>query len=302
MFSKIVAELDKKVVRMLFESYGITKNCESYIESTRYLLRHVNYDIPKTKETSTVFPSHTDKTFTTILYPNQISGLEFQIRDGQWITLELPPSSFVVLAGEACRGWSNDRVLAPIHKVVLDINGSETRSTIGLFTFIKDDKIIEVAEELVDEEHQLKFKPFVHSDLIKFFATERGSSWGRIPFDGNGNDGFGNLVSIIKMSKFNGLGISLGKGSFIGFAIEKVVVPGLPDDQRKKGRISDHRIREMGNVFLNNDGIVTNPSISKETRLARADESMHVRFQPISNDLGDNFLLNVADPNGSEVP
>ncbi|KAF3650904.1 putative 2-oxoglutarate-dependent dioxygenase AOP1.2-like [Capsicum annuum] len=174
MFSKIVAELDKKVVRMLFESYGITKNCESYIESTRYLLRHVNYDIPKTKETSTVFPSHTDKTFTTILYPNQISGLEFQIRDGQWITLELPPSSFVVLAGEACRGWSNDRVLAPIHKVVLDINGSETRSTIGLFTFIKDDKIIEVAEELVDEEHQLKFKPFVHSDLIKFFATERG--------------------------------------------------------------------------------------------------------------------------------
>ncbi|KAF3650903.1 hypothetical protein FXO38_16903 [Capsicum annuum] len=149
------------------------------------------------------------------------------------------------------------------------------------------------------------------------------------------------------MSKFNGLGISLGKGSFIGFAIEKVVVPGLPDDQRKKGRISDHRIRtmngisqsqifrdpsvkpksdvmaifdtpgasftaslpafekaspEMSNVFLNNDGIVPSPSISKETRLARADESMHVRFQPISNDLGDNFLLNVADPNGSEVP
>lgn len=103
MFSKIVAELDKKVVRMLFESYGIAKNCESYVESTTYLLRYLKYDAPKTMETSMVFPPHTDKTFTTILYPNHISGLEVQTRDGQWITLEFPPSSFVVMAGEAIR-------------------------------------------------------------------------------------------------------------------------------------------------------------------------------------------------------
>lgn len=174
MFSKIVAELDRKVVRMLFDSYGIAKNCESYLESTTYLLRYLKYDAPKTEETSMVFPPHTDKTFTSILYQNHISGLKVQTRDGQWITLEFPPSSFVVMAGEALRGWSNDRVLTPIHKVIMDINGSETRYTIGLFTFIKDDKTIEVAEELVDEEHPLKFKPFVHLDLIKFFDTERG--------------------------------------------------------------------------------------------------------------------------------
>ncbi|KAK6787480.1 hypothetical protein RDI58_016005 [Solanum bulbocastanum] len=174
MFSKIVAELDNKVVRMLFESYGIVKNCESYLESTTYLLRYLKYNTPKTKETSMVFPPHTDKTFTTILYQNHISGLEVQTRDLRWITLEFPPSSFVVMAGEALRGWSNDRVLTPIHKVIMDINGSETRYTIGLFTFLKDDKIIEVAEELIDEEHPLKFKPFVHLDLIKFFDTEHG--------------------------------------------------------------------------------------------------------------------------------
>ncbi|CAN4098374.1 unnamed protein product [Withania somnifera] len=174
MFSKIVAELDKKVVRMLFESYGIAKNYEWYLESATYLLRYLKYDVPKTKETSLVFPPHTDKTFTTILYPNHVSGLEVQTRDGQWITPEFPQSSFVVMAGEACRGWSNDRVLTPIHKVIMDINGTETRYTVGLFTFIKDGKIIEVAEELVDEEHPLKFKPFLHLDLIKFFDTQHG--------------------------------------------------------------------------------------------------------------------------------
>ncbi|KAK4374747.1 hypothetical protein RND71_005424 [Anisodus tanguticus] len=173
-YATTLQELDEKVVRMLFESYGIAKNCESYLESTTYLLRYIKYDTPKMKENSMVFPPHTDKTFTTILYQNHVSGLEVQTREGQWITLEFSPSSFVVMAGEACRGWSNDRLLAPIHKVIMDINGSETRYTIGLFTFLKDDKIIEVAEELVDEEHPLKFKPFVHLDLIKYFDSERG--------------------------------------------------------------------------------------------------------------------------------
>lgn len=98
-----MAELDQKVVRMLFESYGIEKNCESYLESTTYLLRYLKYDAPNTKENSMVFPPHTDKTFTTILYQNRISGLEVQTRDGQWINMEFPPSSFVVMAGEACR-------------------------------------------------------------------------------------------------------------------------------------------------------------------------------------------------------
>nr|XP_016503606.1 PREDICTED: 2-oxoglutarate-dependent dioxygenase AOP3-like isoform X2 [Nicotiana tabacum] len=101
-------------------------------------------------------------------------GLEIQTRDGQWLTLDFPPSSFVVMAGEAFRGWSNDRVLTPVHKVIMDISGNETRYTVGIFTFLKDNKMIEVAEELVDEEHPLQFQPFVHIDLIKFFDTERG--------------------------------------------------------------------------------------------------------------------------------
>lgn len=56
----------------------------------------------------------------------------------------------------------------------MDISGNETRYTVGIFTFLKDNKMIEVAEELVDEEHPLQFQPFVHIDLIKFFDTERG--------------------------------------------------------------------------------------------------------------------------------
>lgn len=50
--------------------------------------------------------------------------------------------------------------------------GKETRYTAALFSFLS--KVVQVPEELVDEEHALQFKPFVHVDLLNFYGTERG--------------------------------------------------------------------------------------------------------------------------------
>ncbi|KAL2458717.1 2-oxoglutarate (2OG) and Fe(II)-dependent oxygenase superfamily protein [Forsythia ovata] len=171
-FAKTVAELEKIVIRMLFESYSVEKYTDSHIESTTYLLRFLKYRAPKTDETTMAFPSHTDKSFLTILHQNHISGLEIKARDGEWITVEYPPSSFVVMAGDACKAWSNDQVLSPNHKVIMNMNGRETRYTIALFSFLSC--IVEVPEELVDDEHPLEFKPFVHVDLLKFYDTDYG--------------------------------------------------------------------------------------------------------------------------------
>lgn len=102
-FSKAVAELDKVVIRMLFESYGVEKYAESHVEATTYLLRYLKYRAPEVNETTMAFPSHTDKSFLTILHQNQVSGLEIQARDGIWISVEFPPSAFVVMAGDACK-------------------------------------------------------------------------------------------------------------------------------------------------------------------------------------------------------
>nr|GLL21185.1 2-oxoglutarate-dependent dioxygenase AOP2-like [Ipomoea trifida] len=175
LFSKIVAELEEKVLRMLFESYGVEKHYDSYVESTDYLLRYMKYEVPESDENNVVFPCHTDKTFMTVLYQlNQVSGLEVQARNGEWISALFPPSSFIVMAGEAIKGWSNGRVLAPIHKVTLDANGKEKRYSVGIFTFLNNSKTIEVPEELVDDEHALQFKPFLHLDMVKFFNSDKG--------------------------------------------------------------------------------------------------------------------------------
>ncbi|GFZ04110.1 2-oxoglutarate (2OG) and Fe(II)-dependent oxygenase superfamily protein [Actinidia rufa] len=93
-------------------------------------------------------------------------------RDGEWIDVEFPPSSFVVMAGDACQAWSNDRVLSPKHRVTMDKNGKDTRYTIALFSFLS--KNIEVPKELIDDENPLQFKPFGHVDLLNFYATDHG--------------------------------------------------------------------------------------------------------------------------------
>ncbi|KAK2984902.1 hypothetical protein RJ640_008667 [Escallonia rubra] len=171
-FSKTVAELDQMVIRMLFESYGVQKYSDSHTDATTYLLRFLKYRAPEVNETTMAFPSHTDKSFLTILYQNQVSGLEIRTRDGEWIAVDFPPSSFVVMAGDACKAWSNGRVLSPNHRVTMDMSGKETRYTIALFSFLS--KMVQVPEEFVDEEHVLQFKPFVHVDLLKFYDTDNG--------------------------------------------------------------------------------------------------------------------------------
>ncbi|CAI9114061.1 OLC1v1014680C1 [Oldenlandia corymbosa var. corymbosa] len=102
-FAKTVAKLDEMVIRMLFESYGAEKHSESHIDSSTYLLRYLKYRAPEMNETSMAFPSHTDKSFLTILYQNHVSGLEIKTRDGVWMNVNFPPKSFVVMAGDACQ-------------------------------------------------------------------------------------------------------------------------------------------------------------------------------------------------------
>ncbi|KAK2984901.1 hypothetical protein RJ640_008666 [Escallonia rubra] len=155
---------------MLFESYDIQKYYDSHIESTTYLLRLLKHRGPKANEDNVAIPPHTDKSFFTILHQNEVDGLHVKTKDGQWIAVEFPPSSFVVMAGDACMGWTNDRVCSPHHRVIM--TGEQTRYSMALFSFVS--KLIQAPEELVDDEHPLRYKPFDQVELLKYYHTEEG--------------------------------------------------------------------------------------------------------------------------------
>ncbi|KAB5574134.1 hypothetical protein DKX38_001328 [Salix brachista] len=169
-YANLAAELDQMVTRMVFESYGVEKYLDSYIESTTYLLRLLKNRAPIKDEHNLGFITHTDKSFTTILHQNEINGLEVDTKDGKKIFVELSPSSFVVVAGDALMAWSNDRIISPSHRVLM--NGKIDRYSLALFAF--NNGILEVPEELVDEEHPLMYKPLDHIGLLHYYRTEEG--------------------------------------------------------------------------------------------------------------------------------
>jgi isopenicillin N synthase-like dioxygenase len=47
--------------------------------------------------------SHTDQNITTILYQNQVGGLEVMTKDEKWISYMPSPNSFVVMIGDSLK-------------------------------------------------------------------------------------------------------------------------------------------------------------------------------------------------------
>ncbi|KAL7145548.1 hypothetical protein ABFS83_07G091800 [Erythranthe nasuta] len=173
-FSDQLSELDKIMRTMVVESLGLGKYVDEHIDSTKYLVRVQKYDGPQTDETKLGLSSHTDKNTMTILYQNTVSGLEVLTKDGQWITAQPSPDSFIVMIGESFHAWTNGRLYPPYHRVMM--TGEEARYSIGLFSVPKSGYIIKAPEELVDEEHPLLFKPYDHVQFLDFYYTQAGQT------------------------------------------------------------------------------------------------------------------------------
>jgi isopenicillin N synthase-like dioxygenase len=170
-YSKTVAKLEQMVMKMVSESYGIEKYYESLSGSKTYLLKLIKYRGPTENERSLGIVPHTDKTLMSILHQHQVKGLEIKSKDGQWIPVDPIPSSFIVMAGDACMAWTNGRIEPSVHQVIM--RGSEERYSLGLFSFIRD-LTIQIPKELVDDEHPIQFKPFEHYKYLDFYHSKEG--------------------------------------------------------------------------------------------------------------------------------
>ncbi|MCE3050817.1 hypothetical protein HAX54_048243 [Datura stramonium] len=167
-YSKLIAELDDTVIRMMLESYGLEKYYEPLKDSCMYLMRFIKYRSPKMNETNIGHLPHRDKSFMGIIDTNQVGGLEMQTRDGKWITFHPSPyKTLVFIAGEPFTAWSNGRVYAPMHRVIM--KGAEDKYSLALFSFMSG--MVKVPEELIDEQNPQHFKSFDHFQFLKYCAT-----------------------------------------------------------------------------------------------------------------------------------
>ncbi|WMV35103.1 hypothetical protein MTR67_028488 [Solanum verrucosum] len=171
-YSEQLSELDQTIRRMILESLGVENYMDEHMNSTNYLLRLMKYKTPQSSENEMGLSSHRDKSNITILYQNQVNGLQVLTKHGQWINVDPTPDTFIVLIGDSLHALTNGRIHAPFHRVM--VKGNEARYSIGLFTIPKAGYMIKAPKELVDEEHPLLYKPFTHLEFITFSYTEEG--------------------------------------------------------------------------------------------------------------------------------
>ncbi|KAK4719229.1 hypothetical protein R3W88_017567 [Solanum pinnatisectum] len=171
-YSEQLSELDQIVRRMVLESLGLEKYMDEHMNSTNFVLRLMKYNTPQSSESEIGVSAHTDKSIATILYQNQINGLQVMTKDGQWINVEPTQDTFTVMIGDSLHVWTNGRMHAPYHRVMM--RGNKARYSVGLFSVPKGGYTIKAPGELVDEEHPLLYKPFDLHEFLAFTYTEEG--------------------------------------------------------------------------------------------------------------------------------
>lgn len=121
-YSEQLSELDQTIRRMIVESLGVEKYMDEHMNSTSYLLRVMKYKGPQSSETKVGLNAHTDKNIVTILYQNEVSGLEVLTKDGKWINVDPTPDTFTVMIGDSLYVSSFNINLLVNLKLVIDIS------------------------------------------------------------------------------------------------------------------------------------------------------------------------------------
>ncbi|XP_010249917.1 PREDICTED: probable 2-oxoglutarate-dependent dioxygenase AOP1 [Nelumbo nucifera] len=168
--SSKMQELGLLIRKMIFQSLGLEMYYDSHAESSNGLLRLNKYEAPPAgSESAMGLLAHKDKSLITILSQNHVKGLEVLTNDGSWVSVAPSEGSFIVFIGEMLEAWSNGRLLAPKHRVVM--SGDIERYSFALFCIPKEGVVIEVPKELVDKEHPLLFRPFKYMDFLRYFQS-----------------------------------------------------------------------------------------------------------------------------------
>ena len=171
-------DLSKKITAVLLNCLGDdfdTKYYESEFSNCHGYLRVNNYSPPEATHLQGIegLGMHTDMSCITILFQDEIGGLQVRSKGGEWMDIMPTGGTLVVNIGDLLQAWSNGRFRSSEHRVILKQRVS--RFSLAFFRCFEDEKVITAPEDVVGEGNQRIYGPFVCRDYIKFREnTERG--------------------------------------------------------------------------------------------------------------------------------
>ncbi|KAL0002479.1 hypothetical protein SO802_016260 [Lithocarpus litseifolius] len=176
-YGRKMEELSKNIIKVLLMSlkdgFG-KKDCESEFKNCHGYMRINNYSPPESLEVEVEgLGMHTDMSCVTIVYQDEIGGLQVKSKEGKWMDIRPCEGTLVVNIGDMLQAWSNEKFRSSEHRVVL--KQPANRFSLAFFWCFEDEKVIIAPDEVVGEGNVRLYNPFVCLDYLKFReSNERG--------------------------------------------------------------------------------------------------------------------------------
>ncbi|WP_035855221.1 isopenicillin N synthase family dioxygenase [Cryptosporangium arvum] len=155
---------------------------ETFTDHSLDVMRLNNYALPPgTVDLDgdlTGMGEHTDYGIVTVLWADQVAGLQVLGADGAWHDVRPADGALLVNLGDLTAQWTNDRWRSTLHRVKPPIVGGtiQRRRSAAYFHDGNVDALIETIPTCVDEDHPAAYRPVTVGEHIN--AKLRGSRAG----------------------------------------------------------------------------------------------------------------------------
>ncbi|TYH98852.1 hypothetical protein ES332_A11G025600v1 [Gossypium tomentosum] len=191
-FSEILQEygnhmmkLSKRIIEIILKSLGTDyekKFLDSEFGNCHGYMRIVNYTPPSNVKENQVegLGMHTDMSCITIVFQDELGGLQMRSKDGKWLNIHPCKNSLVVNIGDLMQAWSNGRLRSSEHRVVL--RRSQNRFSLAFFWCFEDEKEVIAPNEILGNGNPRLYRPFVCLKYIKFRESNEVGNFEKIGY------------------------------------------------------------------------------------------------------------------------
>jgi len=181
-------ELSVEILKLIISSLGVdpSKHCDSapfdnfaFPMRMNFYHNNKNLEAAADDEVEIFSEAHTDISCLTILYQDDVGGLQIRTKEGKWVNTKPLPGSFAVNIGDCLQMWSNGRYRSAEHRVVFG-RSKQRRLSIAFFLSVSDEGEIHAPEELIDEKHPQQYRACTYREIRAHFL-EPGKRMGGAP-------------------------------------------------------------------------------------------------------------------------
>ncbi|RWR93839.1 protein DMR6-LIKE OXYGENASE 2 [Cinnamomum micranthum f. kanehirae] len=113
-------------------------------------------------------PPHSDYGFLTLVLQDGVLGLQVQFQ-GEWVTVDPLPNSFVVNVGDHLEIFSNGRYKSVLHRVL--VNSSKTRISVASLHSLPFESVVKPSSRLITPQNPKRYKETDFATFLDYVSS-----------------------------------------------------------------------------------------------------------------------------------